>query len=108
MPILYEVSVKIPPEIAMDFEIYMTREHIPAILASGCFSNAEFARRGAGEYRTAYRAESREDLDRYLERFAGGLRSDFVKHFKDAEVSRAEFESLSIQSLGEHSRPAER
>ncbi len=52
MPILYEVSVKIPPEIAMDFEIYMTREHIPAILASGCFSNAEFARRGAGEYLT--------------------------------------------------------
>jgi len=102
MIVLYEVNVKIAPEIAMEFEAYMTREHIPAVLASGCFASAEFSRRAAGEYRTAYRAESRDDLDRYLERFAGGLRSDFVKHFASAEVTRAEFESISVQAASEH------
>ena len=94
MRILYEVSVTIELSRSEEFENYMRRTHIPEVLGSGCFSSASFAKAEDGEYRTSYRAKSRDSLNRYLESYAGRLRDDFVQHFPEAKVTRSEFEEL--------------
>ena len=59
----------------------MTDDHIPTLLATGCFHAAAFVRLAPGRYRMRYEADSRSDLDRYLETHAPRVRGDFVARF---------------------------
>ena len=62
----YEVTLQAQPALAAVVEAFMRQSHIPAIQATGCFTDIRFSRASAGRFRTAYRAESQADLDRYL------------------------------------------
>jgi len=79
--IVYEVTVDVAAELADQFIAYMLIRHVPDLMATGCFTGAEFAQAGEARFRQRYLAFSREDLDRYLAEHAVRLREDFAKHF---------------------------
>jgi hypothetical protein len=80
-PILYEVSLQTGPSLAPALEHHMRREHIPAILRTGCFRRIRFDVTSTGRFRTCYQAETQADLDRYLQDHAPRLRSEFQERF---------------------------
>ena len=79
----YEVTLQAQPALAAVVEAFMRQSHIPAIQATGCFTDIRFSRASAGRFRTAYRAESQADLDRYLQEHAPRLRAEFVERFPE-------------------------
>ena len=79
--ITYEVVVTIEPVLAERFEIYMRRTHIPEIMLTGCFRRIRFERSADTIFRTAYMADARADVDRYLREHTARFREDFAKHF---------------------------
>lgn len=93
--VVYEVTANVEPELCEKYEAFMRRDHIPALLKTGCFSGAWFEKAGAGRYRIVYFAEARSSLDNYLSQYAPSLRADFHKHFSDGiELSREEWDVL--------------
>jgi hypothetical protein len=92
MALIYEVAVKVAAEDAAEFESYMTHEHIPDVLRTGCFTGALLAKEGS-EYRSSYDVDSQHDLDRYVTDHAPRLRSDVIDRFGDRmQISRRTFE----------------
>lgn len=79
--ISYEVTVDVSPELVDQYIAFMLIRHIPDVMATGCFSRAEFGQAGDSRFRQRYLAFSREDLDRYLAEHAVRLREDFARHF---------------------------
>lgn len=79
--IAYEVTVDVAPELVDQFVAFILIRHIPDLMATGCFSRAEFAQAGDHRFRQRFVAFSREDLDRYLAEHAVRLREDFARHF---------------------------
>ena len=79
----YEVTLQAQPALAAAVETFMRESHIPAIHATGCFADIRFSRASAGRFRTAYRADSQADLDRYLQEHAPRLRAEFVERFPE-------------------------
>lgn len=77
----YEVTATVAPGLAAAFERFMREHHIPALIATGCFGGAAFARVAPGRYRMRYDAEARADLDRYLATHAARLRDEFAGRF---------------------------
>ena len=77
----YEVTATVEESLSPAYERYMREHHIPALLATGCFRAAAFARSAPGRYRMRYDAESQADLDRYLAKHAARLRDEFVRTF---------------------------
>jgi len=80
-PIFYEVTLQSDLSLAHALEEHMRREHIPAILRTGCFRHIRFDVASAGTFRTCYQAEAQADLDRYLQDHAPGFRSEFQARF---------------------------
>lgn len=89
--IRYEVRLEVDPTLAESVEAYMTTQHIPAIMALGCFERAHFDRGEAGGFRTTYLAANREALDRYLRDHAEDLRADFLRQFPEGVTPRRDF-----------------
>jgi hypothetical protein len=91
--LVYEVAVTLAPGADADvFADWMRDHHIPALLATGCFSAAEFTRDHASHirYRTRYFAIDRDTLDRYQHEHAARLRADFQRHFGEGATVRRE------------------
>lgn len=102
LPVAYEVSVTLgDPADARRFAAWMQDHHIPEVLASGCFLEAELSERAPGAFRTRYLAPSRAALDRYVADFAPALRIDFEREFGGrASVSREMWEVLHHSQFG--------
>ena len=81
--ISYEVTLQAQPALASAVEKFMRESHIPAILSTGCFADIRFSRASTGRFRTAYRADSEADLDRYLQDHAPRLRAEFAERFPE-------------------------
>jgi hypothetical protein len=81
--IIYEVHVEIEPRHLDTFENYMRREHLPAILATGCFRRITFERETPTHFRTRYEADTRDDVDRYLAQHTAEFRADFQERYPD-------------------------
>lgn len=81
--IVYEVAVEVRDDLRETFEVYMTGEHLPDVMATGCFVSARFERAGAGRYRSRFEAASRADLDRYLTEHTVQLREHVKQRFPD-------------------------
>lgn len=84
--IIYEVTATVEASLAQAYERYMRQEHIPDVLASGCFQGAEFASATPGRYRMRYEASTDEDLERYLATHAALLREDAASRFPEGVV----------------------
>lgn len=92
--VTYEVTTLLKdPELGPHFSQWMAEEHIPRVMATGCFLAAELAQLGADQFRSRYVAATRADLDRYLRDHTSALREHFVQEFGDkASTSRQEWE----------------
>jgi Ni,Fe-hydrogenase III component G len=77
----YQVTATVEPQLVDEFERFMVEDHMPALIATGCFGSAAIVRVGPGRYRMRYEAESRAELDRYLQTEAPRVRSEFTARF---------------------------
>ncbi len=98
--LVYEVAVTLAA--GADVEVFvdwMRDHHIPGLLATRCFTAAEFTRDDASHvrFRTRYFATDRAALERYLAQHAPRLRDDFQRHFGEgATVRREIWEVLEV------------
>lgn len=87
--IYYNVSIHIEPEIEEQWLQWMRETHIPAMMATGCFSAHLFTRLrepvqdGTISYIVQYLAESDDQLQRYYDEYAAHMRSDGSQRFGD-------------------------
>ena len=77
----YVVTATVEPGLAEEFERFMREDHMPALIATGCFRSAAFTRVAPDRYRMRYDADMRADLDYYLARHAARFRAGFVARF---------------------------
>jgi hypothetical protein len=84
--IIYEVTAVVEARLAETYERYMRQQHIPDVLASGCFQRADLASATPGRYRMRYEASTDEDLERYLATHAARLREDVASRFPEGVV----------------------
>ena len=93
--IIYEVTAIVEARLAETWERYMRQQHIPDILASGCFQSADLTRATPGRYRIRYEASTDEDLERHPATHAARLREDFASRFPEGVVlSREEWTAV--------------
>jgi uncharacterized protein DUF4286 len=81
--VAYEVTAVVEPGLVEAYERHMRQQHIPDVLATGCFQGAELARESPGCYRARYLAPTEADLERYIETHSPRLREDFAAHFPE-------------------------
>ena len=84
-PAIYEVNLTLTPEISQDYDRFL-ETHIPEVLAASGFSHAERwevspARTDAVCWVIHYHAESRAQIEAYLQNHAPRLRADAVQRF---------------------------
>ena len=94
--VTYEVTTLLKdPELGPRFAQWMAEEHIPRVMATGCFLAAELAQLDADQFRSRYVAGTRADLDRYLRDHTAALRDHFAQEFGDkASTSRQEWDII--------------
>lgn len=77
---VYNVTVKVALEIAEDWINWLQQEHIPDVLGTGCFKQAQVYRllevddTEGPTYVVQYRVEREEDYAHYLEKYAPDMR----------------------------------
>src|SRR5690606_18031320 len=96
--IIYNVTSNIDESIHNRWLVWI-KEHIPQVLATGCFTEAKLTRvlieeeMGGVTYSGQYRANSREDIENYHANHAARLRPEAIKQFGDKGLAfRTELE----------------
>lgn len=93
MRILYNVTVKIDPAIEKEWLEWMLSNHIPEVMATGCFSENKVCRlldqddSDGGTYSFQYVAESRGQYQRYQDEFAPALQKDHRTRYEGKFVA---------------------
>lgn len=78
--LIYNVTIKVDHSIAKDWLNWLQEEHIPQMIATGCFSHAVILRLREKEandgvtYAIQYYTESEALYNEYIERFSEDLR----------------------------------
>ena len=93
----YEVTAMVEPQLVDQFERFMVEDHIPALMATGCFRSAAIVRLEPGRYRMRYEAETRSELDRYFETEAMRVRGEFTARFPSGIVLEREVGEVAGQ-----------
>lgn len=94
--ISYEVTVEVDDGLLEAFIDFMRSQHIPRVLATGCFTLAEFDRATETRFRQRYLADELADLERYLERHAPALRAEYERRFPEGtRLTREIWEELN-------------
>jgi Domain of unknown function (DUF4286) len=81
---IYNVTTKVAHNIHTDWLYWMKNEHIPAVMASNCFTSFSFVRLLEIEedegptYAIQYHIESKADYNRYIELHAPALRQETI------------------------------
>ena len=103
--IIYNVTSNIDESVHQQWLIWI-KEHIPQVLSTGCFVEAKLTRvlveedMGGVTYSVQYRANSREDLERYYKVYADALRQDAFKLFADKVLAfRTELEVIDTYKV---------
>jgi hypothetical protein len=93
---IYEVTAVVDDGRRPEFESYMSDEHIPDVLATGCFAAAFFATDGQS-YTFGYHVNTPEDMQRYLDNHAAKLRDDVIQRFGDSvQTSRRMLDIIKL------------
>lgn len=84
--ILYNVTVSIDPQIEEDWKTWMRNEHIPAVLATNCFTECRLSRiigeeEGGVSYSIMYFSPSQAEYDRYQAEHAPTLQQEHGKRY---------------------------
>ncbi len=101
---IYNVTVNIEETEQKEWLNWMKETHIPAMLATGKFSQAKMSRvlineeMGGVTYAVQYTTDSYETLEKYYKEDAPKLREEGLKRFKDKFVAfRTELKVISNQ-----------
>ena len=91
--IIYNVTVKVESSISDDWLRWLQVEHIPEILATGCFSGYRVARllevddEGATTYTVQYEAPSQQHYQQYIDQFAPSMRAKSYEKWGDRFIA---------------------
>ncbi|OIR12096.1 hypothetical protein GALL_63470 [mine drainage metagenome] len=83
--IIYNVTIKVEPDIHEAWVDWMKTKHIPEIMNTGCFTKFQFVKvletdeSDGFTYATQYYAATKEDYQKYIDQFAATLRQDAMK-----------------------------
>lgn len=78
---IYNVTVKVEPQIAEAWLAWLRNEHIPQVMATGCFIDHQVLQlqevddSDGPTYAIQYKAATRADYDNYQENFAKELQA---------------------------------
>ena len=78
--IIYNVTIKVEESIHPQWLLWLKEEHIPDVIATGCFIRASILRlldtddSEGPTYAIQYFAENKNLYDQYIEKFAAGMR----------------------------------
>jgi len=78
--IIYNVTIKVAEPIHTAWLQWLQQEHVPEVIATGCFDNATITRlleiddSEGPTYAIQYHAPSKALYNRYIDKFADGLR----------------------------------
>lgn len=94
-PVVYEITIRVEPEILEDFRAYMIDEHVPDLLATGHFSSATIASDGT-TLSISYVARSSTELQKYLDEHASRLRAAVIERFPQGfQIERREWHLIA-------------
>jgi len=83
--IVYNVSIKIEPNVKDDWIKWMKEKHIPDVMNTGVFSDYKFLEitneEAKGTYAIQYSCQSIDDLNRYFDLYANNLQSEHQKRY---------------------------
>ncbi len=91
--IIYNVTVKTDHSISAAWLQWMKEEHIPEIIATGCFTRATILRLleiddiEGPTHAVQYFAESKAHYNRYIEKFSGELRKKAMQKWGDKFIA---------------------
>ncbi|OLY91118.1 protein of unknown function [Cnuella takakiae] len=91
--LIYNVTTKIEASLAQQWLLWMQTEHIPAVMATGCFTDYKMVRlldldeSEGPTYATQYTAAERGDYEDYLQRYAVDLRDAAFKRWGNSFIS---------------------
>lgn len=91
--IIYNVTVQVNTGIANAWLHWLKEEHIPDIIATGCFTNAAILRlievdeTPGPTYAVQYHAESKALYNRYIETFAEAMRKKAIEKWGDQFIA---------------------
>ncbi len=91
---IYSVSVSVPTAIREEWIDWMLDEHIPRVMATGCFTSFDLRELleprpypDRFTFNAQYACLTREDYERYLETDAPALRQEVIDQFGDQLIS---------------------
>jgi hypothetical protein len=93
MMIIYNVTNKVEASIAADWLRWMQSEHIPAVMATGCFVDFKIVRllevddTEGPTYAVQYYASDKATYDRYAAQHATALRNDAFKKWGNSFIA---------------------
>jgi Domain of unknown function (DUF4286) len=91
--IIYNVTIKVVHTVADQWLGWLKKEHIPDIIATGCFTHATILHLLEADdaegitYAVQYHATSRVLYDRYMELFAGDMRKKAIDKWGDQFIA---------------------
>ena len=91
--IIYNITIKIQSAIQQQWLIWLTDEHIPEILNTGCFTQFNILQlldtddSEGPTYAVQFHAESKAQYNRYLELFSGELRKKSYEKWGDQFIA---------------------
>ena len=91
--VIYNVTVKVERSIAAGWVKWMKEEHIPDIIATGCFTHATILRlletdeSEGPTYAVQYHAESKALYNRYISNFADEMRKKAFDKWGDKFIA---------------------
>jgi hypothetical protein len=91
--LIYNVTIKITPNIHEAWVKWMQEKHIPEVMSKGCFTEYRFVRvleiddSEGPTYATQYFADSKANYNRYIELYAPDLRKDVLDNWGDQFIA---------------------
>jgi hypothetical protein len=84
--IIYNVTINIDDAAHDEWLVWMKKTHIPAVIATGCFSSGSMFKllveeQSGTSYSIQYRAPNINAVNRYMQEFAAELRNETEKHY---------------------------
>ena len=90
---IYNVTIKVRADIQTSWLTWLQEEHIPEVLATGCFHDATILRlleiddTEGPTFAVQYKAESKGQYNQYVEKHAGVLRQKSFDKWGDAFIA---------------------
>lgn len=85
---IYTVKLKIKDNLKDEFAKYLHKEHIPEVVATGCFtsSSLEIDTANNAEMIARYKCNSQEIFDGYIKNYANLMREKVIEKYPDAII----------------------